>query len=176
MRDQKYLRKAFHKYATWQVKDYANKIKKGVGKNVSSSSYMNPELKLENQASISSVLNDNNINGEGSNSNYDFDEGIRRYTQTIYGPVLSILNQQQQTQDLLEPLEKDKESERYLDDYKKHHEQAMQSWKMQAFQSRLRGGGVGHTGGQTTGTMMAGNINNLHVPQLRQHYSIQHQQ
>jgi len=28
MRDQKYLRKNFHKYATFHVKDFANKVKK----------------------------------------------------------------------------------------------------------------------------------------------------
>ena len=50
MRDQKYLRKNFHKFATFHVKDFANKVKKGVPTSLSKSisNHMNPELKLEN--------------------------------------------------------------------------------------------------------------------------------
>ena len=51
---------------------------------------MNPELKLENQASVSSLFNDPNANVQtvasvngGNDSNttavYDFEEGIRRH-------------------------------------------------------------------------------------------------
>ena len=66
---------------------------------------MNPELKLENQGSVSSMFNDPNANANtvssvngalGSDVTtqvYDFDEGIRKYTHGIYGPVMSILLQ-----------------------------------------------------------------------------------
>jgi hypothetical protein len=45
----------------------------------------------------------------------------------------------------LETLEKDKERDRYFEDYKKEHQQKMSTWKMQSVQSRLRGGGGGHS-------------------------------
>ena len=95
MRDQKYLRKNFHKFATFHVKDFANKVKKGV---------KSAELKLENQASVaSSIFNDPNANGttlasvngssDGASIVYDFEEGIRKHSQRVYGPVMSLLGQ-----------------------------------------------------------------------------------
>jgi hypothetical protein len=48
MRDQKYLRKNFHKFATFHVKDFANKVKKGIPSALTKSMSQNPELKLEN--------------------------------------------------------------------------------------------------------------------------------
>ena len=65
---------------------------------------MNPELKLENQGSVSSFLNDPNANAntvaslsgslDASGATvYDFEEGIRKHTKQIYGPILSLLGQ-----------------------------------------------------------------------------------
>ena len=82
-----------------------------------------------------------------------------------------------QTQELVEALDRDKERDRkYFEDYKKEHQQKMSTWKMQSVQSRLRGGGAGHAMmagvGQGGGGMMGGG---MHIPMLRQHYSIQQQ-
>ena len=107
-------------------------------------------------ANTTASVNGNNLE---TSTVYDFDDGIRKHTQTIYGPVLSILLQQQQTQDLLESLERDKGSERdrFFEDYKKEHQQKMSTWKMQSVQSRLRGGGAGHAlGGQIPSLASAG--------------------
>jgi|LauGreDrversion4_2_1035121.scaffolds.fasta_scaffold433344_2 hypothetical protein len=106
MRDQKYLRKNFHKFATFHVKDFANKVKRATPSlSKAFSSQMNPELKLENQGSLSSMFNDPNANinttasGAGASSNdgssviYDYEEGIRKHNEKVYGPVLSLLVQ-----------------------------------------------------------------------------------
>jgi hypothetical protein len=64
----------------------------------------NPELKLENQGSMSSIFNDPNANAntvasvtgslDGTGATvYDFEEGIRKHTKQIYGPILSVLAQ-----------------------------------------------------------------------------------
>jgi hypothetical protein len=148
---------------------------------------------------MSSIFNDPNANGntvaslngalgsDAASQVYDFEEGIRKHTQTIYGPVLGILfNQAQQTQDLLESLERgDKGAgvDRYFEDYKKEHQQKMSTWKMQSVQSRLRGGGVNHAIGGVGapqipgvgGGMMLGG-GGMHMPQMSRHFSIQMQQ
>ena len=65
---------------------------------------MNPELKLENQGSMSSIFNDPNANAntvaslsgslDASGATvFDFEEGIRKHTKQIYGPILSLLAQ-----------------------------------------------------------------------------------
>jgi hypothetical protein len=72
------------------------------------------------------------LSNDGASTVYDFDEGIRKHSQHVYGPVLSLLVQQPQTMELLESLEKDKDRERYFEDYKKEHQMKMNTWKMQS--------------------------------------------
>jgi hypothetical protein len=72
------------------------------------------------------------LSNDGAATVYDFDEGIRKHSQQVYGPVMSLLVQQPQTLELLESLEKDKERDRYFEDYKKEHQMKMSTWKMQS--------------------------------------------
>lgn len=86
MRDQKYLRKNMHKVNTLFVKEYATKITK--------KQQLNPEqLRLENQISVGSIVQDYAIgNGIGeSGSNFDFDEGIRKYVKRVFDPILDVV-------------------------------------------------------------------------------------
>ena len=46
-------------------------------------------------ANTVSSMNGNNL--DAASTVYDFDEGIRKHTHSIYGPVLGILLQQSQT-------------------------------------------------------------------------------
>lgn len=90
-----------------------------------SSIFNDPNANVNTVASVSGQLD-----ATGATV-YDFEEGIRKHTKQIYGPVLSLLVQQVQTHELVEALERDKERDRkYFEDYKKEHQQKMSTWKM----------------------------------------------
>ena len=55
---------------------------------------------------MASVNGGGTLSNDGASTVYDFDEGIRKHSQHVYGPVLSLLVQQPQTLELLESLEK----------------------------------------------------------------------
>jgi hypothetical protein len=63
-------------------------------------------------------------------ASYDYEEGIRKHTQYIYGPVLGVIDSQG-IEIGADITEKEKDKDRYFEDYKKEHEERMKQWKIQ---------------------------------------------